>query len=70
MFGSSRKLQEAAQNSLVRLPDHFLLVQYPSAHFPGCGCCVRGPGVFRLQSSRLTMQAEKSTTNSDGLYLV
>jgi len=45
------QLQEAAQNTSIRPPD------YPSAHFPGCVCCVRGPGVFQVQRSRLTMQA-------------
>ena len=43
-------------------------MQGPSAHFPGCRCCARGPGVFRLQSSWLTMQAEQSTTNFDRLF--
>jgi len=31
------KPQEAAQDSSARPPDHFLMVQYPSAHLPGIG---------------------------------
>jgi hypothetical protein len=43
------------------------MVQYPSAHFPGCGCCDRGVVLLWLQSSWLTMQAEANIANFDGL---
>jgi len=37
------KPQEVAQDSSARPPDHFLMVQHPSAHFPGCNAA---PGVL------------------------
>jgi len=49
---SEHIIMAAAQNSSAKSPDHSLLVQYPSAHFPGCACCVRGPGVFQLVNAR------------------
>jgi len=54
LFGSCQK-------SPARPPDHFLLVQYPSAHFPACECCVRG---------RLSKQAGQVILNSMGCIIL
>jgi len=66
------KPQEAAQDSSARPPDHFLLVQYPSEHFTGCVTLAADAAsgalvLFQLQCSRLTMQADSSNINIDGL---
>jgi hypothetical protein len=64
------KPQEAAQDSLARPPDHFLLVQYPSAHLSCCGCCVRGPWLCsgcKVHGSP-TKQNQEILLRINGLY--
>jgi len=65
MFGSCRKLPRIPQPGpqanyfWCSIHQHFLLA---------ADAVSGGPGVFQLQSSRLTMQAESSDSNFDGLF--